>query len=95
LWHDIITLDESWFYLHTDHELIWLQLDDVVPERERHKIQSEKVMLTIAWNHIDFHFIDFLSRRAKFNDTHYIANILSPFALPFGAKLKSKRPIEN
>jgi hypothetical protein len=23
-WHNIITLDESWFYLCTDHELIWL-----------------------------------------------------------------------
>jgi hypothetical protein len=21
-WHDIVTLDESWFYLHTDHEFI-------------------------------------------------------------------------
>jgi hypothetical protein len=23
-WHDIVTLDESWFDLSTDHERIWL-----------------------------------------------------------------------
>jgi hypothetical protein len=22
-WYNIVTLDESWFYLHTYHELIW------------------------------------------------------------------------
>jgi hypothetical protein len=26
-WHFIITLDESWFYLSTDHEQIWLRPD--------------------------------------------------------------------
>jgi hypothetical protein len=26
-WHFIITLDESWFYLSTDHERIWLRPD--------------------------------------------------------------------
>jgi histone-lysine N-methyltransferase SETMAR len=80
-WHDIVTLDEFWFYLHTDHEFIWLQADEEVPERERHTIQSEKVMLTIVWNPTGFHLIDFLSRRAKFNRTHYVTNILSPLAI--------------
>jgi hypothetical protein len=45
-WHDIVTLDESWFYLNlnlnlnlnTDHELIWLQPDWEIPERERRTI---------------------------------------------------------
>jgi hypothetical protein len=36
--HTIVTLDESWFYLPTDHEIIWLQSDEKVPERERHTI---------------------------------------------------------
>jgi hypothetical protein len=35
-WYDILTLDKSWFYLHTDHELIWAQPDAEIPERERH-----------------------------------------------------------
>jgi hypothetical protein len=33
-WHDIVTLDESWFYLNTNHELIWLRADEKVPERQ-------------------------------------------------------------
>jgi hypothetical protein len=27
-WHDIVTLDESWFYLNTTHERIWLAPGD-------------------------------------------------------------------
>jgi hypothetical protein len=40
-WHDIVTLDESWFYLSMDHEMISLQSDEKVPEREGHTIQSK------------------------------------------------------
>jgi hypothetical protein len=47
-WHDIVTLDESWLYLHRDHELIWAQLDTEIPERERHTVQFQKVVLTIV-----------------------------------------------
>jgi hypothetical protein len=37
-WHDIITLDEPWFYQSTDYEFVWLSRDEKVPERERHTI---------------------------------------------------------
>jgi hypothetical protein len=55
-WHDIATLDESWFYLSTDHELIWLPAGPPVRrsagppvlDRERHMIQSPKRMLTVV-----------------------------------------------
>jgi hypothetical protein len=40
-WHDIVTLDESWFYRSTDYEFVWLPRDEKVPERERHTIQSK------------------------------------------------------
>jgi hypothetical protein len=49
-WHDIVTLDDFWFYLNTDYEFVWLPRDEKVPERERHTIQSKKFMLTIIWN---------------------------------------------
>jgi hypothetical protein len=32
-WHDMITLDESWFSFCTDHELIWLAPGEIVPKR--------------------------------------------------------------
>jgi hypothetical protein len=40
-WHNIVTLDESWFYLSTDHDMIWLQSDEKVPGREKHTVQSK------------------------------------------------------
>jgi hypothetical protein len=47
-WHDIVTLDESWFDCITDHEPIWLPPDGKVPDRERVTIQSKNVMLAVA-----------------------------------------------
>jgi hypothetical protein len=40
-WHDIVTLDESWFYLSTDYEFVWLPRDTKISERERHTIQPK------------------------------------------------------
>jgi hypothetical protein len=47
-WHNILTLDESWFYLCTDHERILLTSEQPVPDRERHIMQSPELMLTVA-----------------------------------------------
>jgi hypothetical protein len=35
-WHDIVTLDESWFYLSTDYEFVWLSL----PSRQRFPVSG-------------------------------------------------------
>jgi hypothetical protein len=79
-----VTLDESWFYLNvnTDHELIWLQPDGEIPERERRTIQSEKVMLTIVWNPSCFHLINFLPTgfKFKFNASFYVTQIFGPLS---------------
>jgi hypothetical protein len=32
-WHGIVILDESWFYLNVDCELIWFRADEKVPEK--------------------------------------------------------------
>jgi hypothetical protein len=48
--------------------------------REAHDL-SEKVTPTIVWNPMGFQLIDFLSPRAKFNGTHYVANILCSLAV--------------
>jgi hypothetical protein len=31
-WHDIVTLDESWFYLSTVYEFVWLPRDEEFPK---------------------------------------------------------------
>jgi hypothetical protein len=77
-WREIVTLDESWFYLHTDHELIWEQPDAEIPERECHTVQSQKVMLTIVWNPGTFHLVNILPKRFKFNANYYVTQILDP-----------------
>jgi hypothetical protein len=41
-WQFIITLDESWFYFSTDHEEIWLRVEEQPPEGPRHTIQDPK-----------------------------------------------------
>jgi hypothetical protein len=40
-WQFIITLDESWFYLSTDHEHIWHCPEEQPPERPSHSIQRQ------------------------------------------------------
>jgi hypothetical protein len=75
-WHEVVTLDEPWFYLNTDHGLIWLQPDGKIPEREWRTIQSEKVMFTIVWNSSGFHLINVLPKTFKFNAIFYVTQIL-------------------
>jgi hypothetical protein len=76
-----VTLDDSLFYLNTDHELIWLQPDAEVPERERHTVPSDTFMLTIVWHPAGFPVVDCLSRPAKFNEDYYVTHPLSPLAI--------------
>jgi hypothetical protein len=58
----MITLDESWFYLSTDYEQIWLRPDEEPSERVKHPIQDKKIMVTISWNALGFHLVDFFQR---------------------------------
>jgi hypothetical protein len=50
-WRDRVTLGESWFSFHTDHERIRLAPGEPPPDRERHMIHSPKFMLTIVWGY--------------------------------------------
>jgi hypothetical protein len=76
-WKFSITLDESWFYLVTDHEQIWLRPEETPPERAKHTIQDRKIMVTIAWNPLGFHLIQSLPKGCSFNADYYRDNILA------------------
>jgi hypothetical protein len=54
-WHNIVSLDESWIYLFSEHDLMWTAPGEIVVDRERHTVQSPKFMLTVVWNPIRFH----------------------------------------
>jgi histone-lysine N-methyltransferase SETMAR len=68
------------FYLHTDHKLISAHPDTEIPERERHTVQAQKVMLTIVWNPGGFHLANILPKGFKFNASHYVTQILDPLS---------------
>jgi hypothetical protein len=73
----ILTLDEAWFYLSTDHEQIWFRPDKEPPERAKHTIQDKKIMVTIAWNAVGFHLVEALPTGRRFNAEYYPDNILT------------------
>jgi histone-lysine N-methyltransferase SETMAR len=79
-WHDIITLDESWFYSTTDHERNWLPEGPGAPEMEWITVQSRKKMMTFVWNPTGFYRIVALPKGMKFNVDHYISYVLDPLA---------------
>jgi hypothetical protein len=80
-WHDIVTLDESRFYPNTDHEQIWLALGEAASDRERHMIQSPKLILTFVWGVTGFHVIRLLAKGSTFDAMYYIDEILSEIAI--------------
>jgi hypothetical protein len=47
-WHVIMSLNESWVYLYSEHEMMWVSPRETVPNRERQTIQSPKPMLTVV-----------------------------------------------
>jgi histone-lysine N-methyltransferase SETMAR len=71
------TLDESRFYLATDHEQIWLRPRETPPETARHTIQDREIMVTIAWNPLGFPLGVALPKGSTFNGEYYRDNILA------------------
>jgi hypothetical protein len=59
-----------------DHEMIWLPYGDEIPDREKHMIQSPKLIRTFAWNPHRFQVVDVIPFHAKRRDVH--GRLLSP-----------------
>jgi hypothetical protein len=68
---DIVTLDESWIYLFSEHDLMWTAPGEIVVNREWHTVQSPKFMLTVVWNSIEFRVLKALPKGRKFNAQYY------------------------
>jgi hypothetical protein len=79
-WHDIVTLNEFWFYFTTDQERMWLPEGTEAPEKKQVIVQSRRMMVTIVWNPTRFCRIVALPKGMKFNADHYIPQILDPLA---------------
>jgi hypothetical protein len=78
----VVTLDESWLYLFYEREAIWLQPTQDPPERVKHTIQDEKVMITIATTFFGFYILDALPKGQHFNGEYYKTQILEKILDP-------------
>jgi hypothetical protein len=76
-WYFVITLAESWFYLSTDHEQIWLHADPEQAEPAKHTIQDTKIMVRVAWNALAFRLVEALSKGRGCNAKYYGDNMLT------------------
>jgi hypothetical protein len=76
-WHFVIILDESWSYLCSDHEQIWLRAEQGPPERAKQTIQKKKIMVTIAWIALGFHLIEAVPKGRGADAEYYRNNILT------------------
>jgi hypothetical protein len=54
-WDYIVALVELWIYVFSEQDLMWTAPGKIVVDKERHKVQSPKFMLTVVWNPIGFH----------------------------------------
>jgi len=83
-----LTGDESWFYLETNYELVWLPSNESPPEKEKRMITDKKMMLTVFWNPEGFLVVDVLPHGQKFNSEYFINNILQPIYRSLSSRAK-------
>jgi hypothetical protein len=65
-----------WFYLRSEHDLMWTAPGEILLDTERYTIQSPKFMETTVWNPSGFHVVNALRKWSKFNAQYYTNNIL-------------------
>jgi hypothetical protein len=51
---------------------MWTAPGEIVVDRERHTVQSQKSMLMVVWNPIGFHVLKALAKGRKFNAQYHI-----------------------
>jgi hypothetical protein len=92
-WHDIVTLDESWIFLFSEHDLMWTAPGEIVVDRERQTVESLKFMLTVVWNLTCFYVLKTLPKGRKFNAQYYIIiQMISCRNLILEAQTRGTRP---
>jgi hypothetical protein len=77
-WKNLVTGDESWFYLSQLPSRMWSLARDDVTTNVRHDFQTKKIMFTIMWNPHNFYVVNRLPENTKMNSTYYTTNVLKP-----------------
>jgi hypothetical protein len=66
-WHDVVMLDDLWFNLRSEHDLIWTAPGEILLDRERYTFQSPMFIVTIVCNASRFPVVKALPKWSKFN----------------------------
>jgi hypothetical protein len=74
-WQNLMTMDESWFYLWTGHEIVWVQVCQPSPERVKHMIGGRRIF----WNGLSLEKLEaddtgcfFVSRLRRCLLSHFV-----------------------
>jgi histone-lysine N-methyltransferase SETMAR len=76
-WRNIVTEDESWFFLEYASEGVWSASHASTPIMENRKIGSKKYMLTIVWNPYAFYIVNLLPENTSYT-AEYLVNTILP-----------------
>jgi hypothetical protein len=67
----IITGDESWFFLYYLCDSVWATSCDELPQRIKQKIDTEKCLLSILWSVNDIHCLLDVPKGTTYNSAFF------------------------
>jgi hypothetical protein len=74
----VVTGDENWFYLQTEHSTQWSVCRDDVATQTNPTIGTPKFMLTVMWGIKAFHVVDLMTSQNQFNLQYFVEHIRVP-----------------
>lgn len=88
---NLITGDQSWFFLSYEPAKKWSISKDDVPFRVSKSICTEKVMITVMFSKNRIFHIDMMKKGQSFNTEYFINNVLEPTIDEFRKTSKKKK----
>jgi hypothetical protein len=80
LFCQLITGDESWFYLQSQHASQRSVSRDEVPQGADPDIGTAKFILTAIWGVNGFHLLDSMPSECRFNAQYFMEHVMAPLA---------------
>jgi histone-lysine N-methyltransferase SETMAR len=76
----VVTRDESWFYLETEHSAQWSVCRNDMATKTKLTISTPKFMLTVMWRIKGFHVADLMTSQNQFNSQYFVEHVMVPIA---------------
>jgi transposase len=74
---DVITGDESWFFLYYPRDSMWAPSRDDLPDRIKQKIDTEKCLISVLWSVRGIHSLVDVPKGTTYN-TDFFCNVIMP-----------------